>query len=101
MLSAMAAQGVEQLTGVHAMTVGDFSAAFPDSKGWYLWLGSRDMPLGQFFALLGYTGRPEFFSMFACLLLTAGMQVNPSWTRHFEGDLKRCMGDYALSLIHI
>ena len=95
LLSAMAAEGVERLVGVRAMTVQDFSMAFPDSKGWFSWLGSPDMALDNFFALLGYTGRPEFFSMFTCLLLTAELRVNPAWTRHFAGDLKRCMGDYA------
>ena len=95
-LSAMASEGVLQLTGVRGVTVRDFGAAFPDSKGWFERLcSSWDMPLSSFFQFLGYTGRPEFFSMFACLLLTRTLQVNPAWALHVQGKLQHSMDECA------
>ena len=53
LLAAMHREGVEKLGGLDKITVREFQVA--------------------------YTGRPEMWSMFSCLLLTKSMWINPDW----------------------
>ena len=70
LLCSMSRAGVRALGRTDAITVSNFSKAFPDSKAWFDKLVSKgESPtLRAFFAALKYDGRPEWFSMFACLL---------------------------------
>jgi hypothetical protein len=93
MLAGMHRAGVSRLRGEHDIRLSEFAVTFPDANGWCTRLRSRGQysTLGAFFASLGYDGRPELFSMFACLLLTTDMQVNPGWLQSSATQLRRAM----------
>ena len=74
------------------MAVRDFAAAFPDEKRWFTRLTSEPTEtLKDFLGSLGYTGRPELWSMFSCLLLTRSMWLNPDWYTHHATSLRNAM----------
>ena len=80
LLSAMHREGVARLSGSRDVTVSEFAVAFPDSCKWLEVLPHTGMQsLASLLSQLGYDGRPEFLSMFTCLLLTRACQLNPKW----------------------
>ena len=93
LLCAMSRAGVRALRGTDAITVASFSKAFPDSKAWFDKLSCKgESPtLHAFFASLKYDGRPEFFSMFACLLGNHKLWVQPKWLRKNSKALQDAM----------
>ena len=97
LLCAMSRAGVRALGGTDAITVASFSQAFPDSKAWFKKLISPGQfsSLRAFFAALQYKGRPDFFSMFACLLGNAAFRVQPAWLRKHSRALQGVMQAYA------
>jgi len=70
-----------------------FARAFPDSKAWFRRLAGRSqcLTLKGFFSSLEYVGRPEFFSMFACLFGNAAFRVCPAWMLENRLALRRKM----------
>lgn len=78
--------GVRVLRGAGDVSLASFARAFPDSKAWFgkLAVRGRQSSLKHFFQALNYTGRPEFFSMHACILGHALMNKTPAWFK------KRC-----------
>ena len=80
-LAAMAAAGIPKLTGAAKIQLQTFASAFPDQRGWINKLSgdAKSITLAEFLADIGYDGRPEFLTMFMCLLLTPSMRVNPAW----------------------
>ena len=99
MLAAMARAGVWRLVGAKHIRVQEFCRAFPDQGGWFRKLCNnrtcRD-PLSEtlqdFFDSLNYDGRPELFSMHACLLMSPEMRkVNPEWLKHYSDELRQAM----------
>ena len=98
LLSAMAQEGVSGLSGADAIGWEEFATAFPDSRAWFPRLAARrseHWTLKEYFDNLGYTGKPEFFSAMACLLLGKGMHVNPDWLLHRQQDLEDFSQEYS------
>ena len=97
LLCAMSRAGVKALGRTGSITVASFSQAFPDSKAWFekLAIKGNKSSLSDFFASLKYDGRPEFFSMFACLLGNATLWVKPSWLRKHSKSLQAAMKAFA------
>ena len=87
LLCAMHRDGVQALRNPDGVTPAAFARAFPDSEAWFRKLEVRGQCsiLQDFFSNLEYAGRPEFFSMFACLLGNAALRVRPAWL------LKHCL----------
>ena len=90
LLMAMHREGVARLTGANHVTAEAFAMVCPDSKQWFQQLRgtASDMPLSKFFQDVGYDGRPEMFSMYACVLGHASLQVSMGWLVKQEADLK-------------
>ena len=97
LLGAMSRAGVRALGRTGDVTVASFAQAFPDSKAWFrkLAIKGNTSTLRAFFTSLKYDGRPEFFSMFACLLGNATLWVKPSWLRKHSKLLQAAMKAYA------
>ena len=92
LLVAMRRAGLKRLTGADRISVENFARAFPDEKSWFTLLsGSHTDTLHKFFEDLNYSGRPEFWSMFACLLLTRAMWRNPDWYVNHKHELKAAL----------
>ena len=93
LLAAMHVGGVRQLGGLAGVSPSDFACSFPDSNNWFDTLRRPGMcdSLQSFFSYVEYDGRPELFSMFACLLLTSSMRHNPSWFKAHSRALRRSM----------
>ena len=97
LLAGMARAGIQKLRGIDDLSVLEFKAAFPDQGGWFTKLGeygnneSRTVNLGDFLRSLDYDGRPEFFSMFACVLLCKCMRVSPAWLALHAHELTDAM----------
>jgi hypothetical protein len=93
LLVGMHRAGVTRLRGEGDITLQEFTRAFPDSKHWFYRLRTRGQhsTLRAFFASLGYNGRPELFSMFACLLLNREVVVNTEWLQAASCKLRRTM----------
>ena len=93
MLCAMHRDGIRSLTGAEDVTLAVFSRAFPDSKAWFGVLAKRggQGSLQCFFDHLEYRGRPEFFSMFACLVGNSALHVNPEWLLQQCSPLRQAM----------
>ena len=92
LLAAMSRSGVQRLRGAGRMKVCDFMTAFPDQSHWLRRLSlTRDGSLAALFASLNYDGRPELFSMFACLLLCKAMRVSPAWLKANTRKLRMAM----------
>ena len=93
LLASMHRAGVGRLGGTGQISVGEFAAAFPDERKWLTRLcGSSDTTnLKKFFSDLGYKGRPEFWSMFSCLLLTRSMWLSDAWLSHHCASLRKAM----------
>lgn len=95
LLADMARAGIKKLRGIDQIRVQELSQAFPDQSSWFAKLGEyADMSrvnLGDFFRGLGFDGRPEFFSMFACLLLCKSMRVRPEWMAAHARELSGAM----------
>ena len=81
LLACMARDRVVGLSGASRLTRDSFARACPDSKQWFTKLSrsSGSQGLRAFFNEVGYAGKPEMFSMYACVLLNDRMHVNPSW----------------------
>ena len=85
-------EGVEKLGGLDETTVLEFKVAFPDERQWFTDLAtSLTMSVKEFLDDVGYTGRPEMWSMFSCLLLTRSMWINPDWYTYHAASLKKAM----------
>ena len=94
MLAAMHRAGVGRLGGTSQIYVREFAAAFPDEREWFTRLCSSSMDtttVKEFFSDLRYTGRPEFWSMFGCLLLTPSMWFTSEWLLSRCRLLRRAM----------
>lgn len=89
----MARQGVPRLRGLDLLA-SDFARAFPDSNQWFKHLGVGQLTLRRFFQHLGYDGRAEFFSMYACLLGSKHMRVSPEWLEQHMTQLRRHMNQH-------
>ena len=87
LLMAMHREGVARLTGAGHVSAEAFATVCPDSKQWFQRLmgTALDVPLSQFFRDVGYDGRPELFSMYACVLGHASLRV---WLLKHKADLK-------------
>ena len=96
LLCAMSRAGVKALGCTYVVTVSSFARAFPDSKAWFgaLIAKGNSATLRSFFANLKYDGRPEFFSMFACLLGNQALWVQPTWLKKHRRSLKSAMHEY-------
>ena len=81
LLAAMHRDGVTRLSGSRGVQVGEFAAACPDACSWFHILPTSECSdcLQKLFRSLGYDGRPEFLSFWACLLLTAACRQSPAW----------------------
>ena len=81
LLSSMHRAGVRVLRGAGDVSLAHFAQAFPDSKAWFskLTVRGEHSSLQAFMESLNYTGRPEFFSMFACLLGNAQLCKRADW----------------------
>lgn len=91
LLAAMVKQGISRLSGTTAITLKEFSEAFPDSKAWFSRLAAHKTQyesLQDYFNDVGFTGKPEFFSAMACLLLGKGMHINPQWLEDHTHELQ-------------
>ena len=93
LLAAMHRAGVGKLGGTSQIYVRDFAAAFPDEREWFSRLCSAwdTTTVKEFFSDLQYTGRPEFWSMFSCLLLTRSMWLSDAWLLHHCASLRKAM----------
>ena len=93
LLAAMHRAGVGKLGGTSQIYVRDFAAAFPDEREWFSQLCSAwdTTTVKEFFSDLQYTGRPEFWSMFSCLLLTSSMWLTSEWLSERCRSLRRAM----------
>lgn len=89
--------GVRALGRTDAITVASFARAFPDSKAWFRKLAFKGQfpTLRAFFKAVKYDGRPEFFSMFACLLGNSALSVQPTWLQKHRQSLQGAMHAYA------
>ena len=90
LLCAMHRAGVRALRGAGDVRVASFAQAFPDSKAWFSRLKAKgqNSTLRAFFKSLNYVGRPEFFSMFACLLGNRDLHMPPAWFRKHRRALR-------------
>ena len=92
LLAAMHREGVEKLGGLDKITVREFQVAFPDQRQWFTELATRPIvSVKEFLGDVGYTGRPEMWSMYSCLLLTRSMWINPDWYTFHAASLKQAM----------
>ena len=93
LLASMHRAGVGRLGGTGQISVGEFAAAFPDERQWFTRLcsSSDTTTVKKFFSDLGYKGRPEFCSMFSCLLLTRSMWLSDAWLSHHCASLRKAM----------
>ena len=92
LLAAMSREGVERLGGQDRISIQDFATAFPDERQWFARLApSPTDTVKDFLSSMDYTGRPELWSMFACLLLTRSMWWNPDWFDYHVARLRRAM----------
>ena len=93
LLAAMHRAGVGRLGGTSQICVRDFATSFPDEREWFSRLcGSMDTTtVKEFFSDLQYTGRPEFWSMFSCLLLTSSMWLTDEWLSSQCSSLRTAM----------
>ena len=104
LLAQMAAQGVPELRDCSKIGVLEFAQAFPDQTAWFPRLNARTTTkrqstktLGDFFQDLGYDGRPEFFSLFACILMCPEVRsVNEKWLSHHREQLSAAMVQRAI-----
>lgn len=97
LLAHMRRDGVRVLQGADGVTVKAFARAFPDTNGWFRRLPAKACKgrLADLFADLGYDGRPEFFSMFSCLLMTPPCSTrSDAWYRASARELRRIMASY-------
>ena len=95
LLASMHRAVVGRLGGTGQISVEEFAAAFPDERQWFTRLCSSSdtttTTVKKFFSDLGYTGRPEFWSMFSCLLLTRSMWLSDAWLLHHCASLRKAM----------
>ena len=93
LLVSMHRAGVGRLGGTGQIYVSEFAAAFPDARQWFSRLCSSydTTTVKKFFSDLGYKGRPEFWSMFSCLLLTRSMWLSDAWLSHHCASLRKAM----------
>ena len=94
LLASMHRAGVGRLGGTEQISVKEFAPAFPDEHQWFARLcssNSATTTVKKFFSELGYTGRPELFSMFSCLLLTRSMWLSDAWLSHHCASLRKAM----------
>ena len=92
LLLSMHRAGVARLSGCRGVSVADFSAAFPDACQWWQILpkwNEVDSDLESFFKNLDYDGRPEFFTFWACLLLTRLSRKSPEWFRRSASKIRQ------------
>ena len=95
LLVSMHRAGVGRLGGTGQISVEEFASAFPDERRWFVRLCSSSdrtaTTVEKFFSDLGYKGRPEFWSMFSCLLLTRSMWLSDAWLSHHCASLRKAM----------
>ena len=93
LLASMHRAGVGRLGGTGQISVGEFAEAVPDGRQWFTRLcsSSDTTTVKKFFSDLGYKGRPEFWSMFSCLLLTRSMWLSDAWLSHHCASLRKAM----------
>ena len=86
-------QGVQALRDPDGVSAVKFASAFPDAKAWFRRLAGRShcSTLNGFFSSLEYVGRPELFSMFACLFGNPSLRVRPAWLLENLQPLRRKM----------
>ena len=96
LLAAMHRNGVTRLSGSRGVTVTEFAVAFPDACSWFQILPTSDSSscLQMFLQSLEYDGRPELFSFWACLLLTAACRQGPTWYAQHAGAIARMRKAY-------
>ena len=92
LLSAMHAKGVSALRGCDVAAV-DFATTCPDQKRWIVrFAGARDgavrgsPTLAHTLQSVGYTGRPEYFTMYACVYAMVRRSV--LWLEAHEAELQ-------------
>ena len=91
LLLAMHRAGVGRLGGLDT-SVAEFATAFPDERQWFMRLSSSPtQSVREFLSSLDYTGRPELFSMFSCLLLTKSSLLSPTWFEYHARVLRQAM----------
>ena len=93
LVASMHRAGVGRLGGTGQISVGEFATAFPDERKWFTRLcsSSDTTTVKKFFSDLGYNGRPEFCSMFSCLLLTRSMWLSDAWLSRHCVSLRKAM----------
>ena len=95
LLVAMHREGVGRLGGTGQISVEEFASAFPDERRWFVRLCSSSdrtaTTVEKFFSDMKYNGRPEFWSMFSCLLLTKSMWLSDAWLSHHCASLRKAM----------
>ena len=81
LLACMARDGVAGLRGASSVALDAFAQSCPDSRAWFgrLCSSRSQQSLQAFFDDVGYTGKPELFSMYTCVLLNSSMRVDPAW----------------------
>ena len=86
-------QGVQALRDPDGVSTVKFASAFTDAKAWFRRLAGRShcSTLNGFFSSLEYVGRPELFSMFACLFGNPSLRVRPAWLLGNLQPLRRKM----------
>ena len=97
LLAHMRRDGVRVLAGADGVSVKAFGPAFPDTNRWFDRLPARACKgrLADLFADLGYDGRPEFFSMFSCLLMTPPCSTrSDAWYTANARKVRRLMASY-------
>lgn len=96
LLALMARDGVPRLKGASTVMCDDFATSCPDSKEWFTRLPPRQgrLSLTALFDILDYTGPPELFSMYSCVLLTQSMWVNPLWLEDRAQELRSYSSTY-------
>lgn len=97
LLAHMRRDGVRALGGADGVIVRAFATAFPDTNSWFDRLPAKGCKrrLADFFGDLGYDGRPEFFSMFSCLLMTPPCSTrSDAWYKANARKLRRLMASY-------
>lgn len=86
----MHAAGVKRLRASEQVLAADFARSCPDQKTWLERLGvsrrgTRNPTLAQSLAIVAYTGRPEYFTMYACVY--GAIRASKEWLERHEGQL--------------
>ena len=84
--SLLIASGTQQLQ-VKDTSVEQFCVAFPDARCW-LSIFPKKQLMTKAMAEVGYSGRPELFTMFLCMVGSKGMNFDLAWLQSHLEDFK-------------